>query len=68
MTQRQRVQAEVMSGPQQRGAALDLQHLRRPVLLACHRFAQLLVGELNREGLELVKRSAKSKEAGPLAR
>ena len=41
---RQGVQAEVIPGPQQRGAALDLQHPQRPVPLAGYRLAQLLVG------------------------
>ena len=41
---RQGVEAEVVSGPQQRGAALDLQHPQRPVSLVGHRLAQLLVG------------------------
>ena len=40
--QRQRAQAEIVAFPQQRGAALDLQHLQRPVPLTGHRLAQLL--------------------------
>jgi hypothetical protein len=42
--QRQRVQGEVVAVPQQRGAALDLQHLQRPVPLIGHRLAQMLAG------------------------
>jgi hypothetical protein len=42
--QRQRLQAKVISLPQQCGAALDLQHRQRPVPLIGYCLAQLLVG------------------------
>jgi hypothetical protein len=41
--ERQRVQAEIVSLPQQRGAALDLQHLQRAVPLIGHDLAQVLI-------------------------
>jgi hypothetical protein len=41
--QRQRAQAKIVSLPQQRGAALDLQHLQRPIPLPGHRLPQVLI-------------------------
>ncbi len=42
--QRQGVQAKVVARPEQRGAALDLQHLQGAVALIDDRLAQVLIG------------------------